>query len=187
MADGVTRIGTSASDALSGTGLDDTIEGKGGNDTIYGENGDDYIRGGSGNDVLYGDNGRYGDTGNDTLRGGSGNDTIDAGGGNNTIRAGSGDDTIIILEGTNNVKGGSGADIFLFDLGPSTTTIKDFELGVDKLGLGGLGISSYDQLLGMIDGPVNEGNTDTKIVVGDVTIILEDVVWSDLSPDDLLF
>lgn len=65
----VTRIGSIASQAISGGAFDDTLSGLGGNDTLHGNDGDDHLIGGGGTDVLDGGKGA------DTMEGGAGNDT----------------------------------------------------------------------------------------------------------------
>jgi Ca2+-binding RTX toxin-like protein len=97
------------------------VFGLGGNDLITGTNMNDYINGGIGNDTL------KGGSGNDTLYGESGNDFLKAGIGNDKLKGGLGKDILY---------GELGADSFIFDsvlATANTDTIKDFQLGVDKL------------------------------------------------------
>ena len=66
--DGVTRIGNSGSNTLTGTEAEDTLLGLGGNDTLLGGGGGDALEGGSGGDRLTGGRGA------DSLSGGAGAD-----------------------------------------------------------------------------------------------------------------
>jgi len=50
----VTRVGSAASQAISGGLGDDVLSGLGGNDTLYGHEGDDQLNGGPGNDIMVG-------------------------------------------------------------------------------------------------------------------------------------
>ena len=90
-----------------------------------------------------------GGAGNDTMSGATGNDFMDGGVGNDSLNGGSGNDTLIGGDGRDALTGGDGADIFIF----SQTTqspdampdmIKDFQVGMDKLALTGLGLHAFD-------------------------------------------
>ena len=65
----VTRVGSDASQTISGGAFGDTLLGLGGNDVLNGNGGDDNLIGGDGNDVL------NGGTGDDVMVGGTGDDT----------------------------------------------------------------------------------------------------------------
>lgn len=84
--------------------------------------------GGSGHDTLTGGEGEeriYGLEGNDSLLGGEGDDTLHGGEGDDILDGGGGRDVIV---------GGEGADIFVIaPYGGGYSTIKDFELGTDKI------------------------------------------------------
>ena len=118
--------GGSGDDSLIGLSGTDTLNGGMGNDFLRGQAGDDLLSGGEDNDLLLGDNG------NDYLEGGDGRDTLGGGGGDDTLLGGTGID---ILYGN--------ADANTFVLGTSLTNsdrdiIRDFELGVDALGVSNL-------------------------------------------------
>jgi hypothetical protein len=66
----VARIGSDASQKISGGSADDILAGMGGDDELLGNGGNDILGGGDGNDVL------RGGTGDDTMSGGSGDDTF---------------------------------------------------------------------------------------------------------------
>jgi Ca2+-binding RTX toxin-like protein len=80
------------------------------NDIAGFDNSDDVINGQGGNDILSGLGG------NDILRGGTGNDTLSGGAGNNILT------------------GNEGADVFVISLN-STSTVTDFTLGQDLIGI----------------------------------------------------
>ncbi|WP_289500226.1 hypothetical protein [Gloeocapsopsis sp. IPPAS B-1203] len=155
-------FGTAGNDVLLGSNTRDCISGLDGNDTLAGLLGDDTLLGGAGNDVLRGDlnnrspQGSVG--GNDTLFGGLGNDQLGGKGGddqlfgeqgNDTLygddgddllRGGAGNDTLI----GDDFSGGQGSDTFVLAAGEGRDTIRDFEDGIDLIGLaGGL---SFEQL-----------------------------------------
>ncbi|HEV7264065.1 MAG TPA: M10 family metallopeptidase C-terminal domain-containing protein [Falsiroseomonas sp.] len=137
---------------------------RGGNDTVYAGFGADTVWGGDGDDMIYGaGQGQPGPgerayrlDGPDLLLGGAGNDVISGGGGGDTIHAGGGDDVLRGDLGADVLHGGCGADIFVFGRGgpidafaPHSETretgapdvILDFEQGVDRLDVRGLGHS----------------------------------------------
>lgn len=139
----------------------------GGDDTVYAGFGADWVWGGNGDDLIFGHGmGRPGSgsdveralrlDGADWLYGGAGNDTIDGGGGDDTIHGGKGDDRLSGGFGADALSGGSRADVFVFgrggpasDFAPHTATretgtpdmILDFEQGVDRIDVAGLGHS----------------------------------------------
>ncbi|MGK7890228.1 MAG: hypothetical protein AB4042_12910, partial [Leptolyngbyaceae cyanobacterium] len=76
-----------------------------------------------------------GDDGNDTLIGGSGDDMIVGGDNNDTLRGGDGDDMIIGGDGRDVCVGGNGSDTFVLQNTILFGVIRDFEIGVDFLGL----------------------------------------------------
>lgn len=149
--------GLDGNDTVRGRAGDDTITGDNGSDTLFGQNGDDDLFGGNGNDRLVGGNGNdsldgnsgvdelFGDAGNDFISGGNGNDRLVGGDGSDALAGGSGSDTIIggagndvIIGGSgfNLLTGGAGADDFILDRSQSADVITDFQLGVDRIGLG---------------------------------------------------
>lgn len=133
-----TLYGTAGDDILYAGEGNNTIFACYGNDTIYAGAGNDYIDAGEGNNLI------YAGEGNNTIKTGAGNDTIYAGAGDDIIHAGAGDDLIyagegnnIIYAGTGNntVYTGSGYDLFALSAGEGVTTIINFEVGKDLLGL----------------------------------------------------
>lgn len=109
--------GTNAADNLVGTGGGDEITGLQGGDTLSGRAGDDSLEGGNGSDKLFGeadDDSLSGDNGDDQLTGGEGDDFLSAG------------------NGSDQLTGGGGVDVFFLESKTGTTTIQDFEDGIDQ-------------------------------------------------------
>lgn len=157
-------------DLMAGGAGDDTMEGGNGDDTLYGNSGDDVMDLGNGNDWASGGDGNdwiNGHTGNNTIRGGNGDDTIYGGvgddliagnndndeihgvAGDNRMFGGAGNDTIHSGSGTDTMYGGADADVFVFSSvsdsahGAMRDTIADFEAGVDRIDLSGLGSLTF--------------------------------------------
>ncbi|MBR8826693.1 MAG: esterase-like activity of phytase family protein [Gomphosphaeria aponina SAG 52.96 = DSM 107014] len=148
-------------------GNSDLIKGGAGADTLDASlgSGKNQLNGGGGADELIAGT-------NDTLNGGAGKDVIDASlgqgnnelygdkksdrfflGSNDTLWGGSGDDEFYAFtNGDNEITGGSGADQFWIataEYPESANIITDFELGVDVIGIAGLGIGFADLELTM--------------------------------------
>ena len=143
--------GTSRADTLVGTSGSDEILGLGGNDTLSGRAGDDTLDGANGDDRLFGEDGI------DTLIGGNGNDTLTGGRGDDYLEADNGSDMLM---------GGAGSDTFFLQRKTGSTTIQDFEDGVDLLSLdpdSGLSLKSLSF--------EKQGN-DTRIVGGGQVLAL---------------
>jgi len=138
--------GTNDRDDFVGTAGKDVIVGFGGDDRIVGALGADILYGGVGNDRIEGDQRANNAGGDDLIYGGSGNDRIDGDGGNDIIYGEDGDDSIRGDEGDDFLIGGAGrdrlfgeegADTFVLALGEGDDIIRDFEVGVDMIGLSG--------------------------------------------------
>ena len=89
----------------------------------------DHLKGGLGNDTI------IGAAGFDRLRGYAGNDKLQGGLGNDKLDGGDGDDVLIGNYGTDILFGGVGNDLFYLEDVKGRDRIKDFELGIDKIGL----------------------------------------------------
>ncbi|WP_127112547.1 DUF4214 domain-containing protein [Shimia sediminis] len=76
---------------------------------------------------------------NDILTGGSQDDVLSGGDGNDTLIGGEGEDTLMDGRGADVLYGGDGADVFVFSRDGQSDRIMDFEIGVDRLDLSGLG------------------------------------------------
>ena len=126
---GETINGTEGEDHIRGTAGDDVIVALDGDDRVFADPGNDILSGGSGRDRLFGSDGRdilIGDMGNDFLNGGAG------------------DDVLMGVTGRDVLVGGDGADLFVFGVGDGgarnsnalgNDLIRDFEVGIDKIGL----------------------------------------------------
>jgi len=99
---------------------------------------------GAGNDLVDASAG----TGNNRLYGGNGDDILLAGV-NDRLFGGDGDDMLFAGDSDNLLTGGAGTDQFWIataDLPSGANTITDFEMDVDLIGIGGLGVTSVDDL-----------------------------------------
>ncbi|MEM9945139.1 MAG: DUF6851 domain-containing protein [Cyanobacteria bacterium P01_D01_bin.36] len=155
-------VGTSDGDIIrakgnNGTLAGGTFYGRAGNDLIVGSKGKDTIFGGDGDDVLKGDKGAlsegnddiiYGNAGRDRIVGKAGNDTLYGGDDDDRLIGDSGDDVLSGGLGNDKLTGdrrgtGGGADTFILRAFEGLDIITDFEVGIDKIGLGG-GLSFSD-------------------------------------------
>ncbi len=118
---------------------------------------------GVGNDLA---NRLTGSDADNWLLGGAGNDTLDGAGGLDVLF------------------GEAGADRFVFRRGGGDDVIGDFAVGVDKLQLLGLGITSFSQLLG--NAVQVAGDTGFDLGQGE-TVILLGVTLAQLTAADFLF
>ncbi|MDJ0716466.1 MAG: hypothetical protein QNJ54_20015 [Prochloraceae cyanobacterium] len=190
----------------TGTGSDELVASR--KDRLFGGEDNDILEAsaGSGNNRLYGGNGndeiilgRH-----DRAFAGLGNDTLDAssGGGGNRIYGnegndlfflgsgdrllgGAGEDSFFVNSGGNNtIIGGTEADQFWIanaQLPDSPNTIADFEVGIDVLRIGGIGLQFSDLQL------LSEG-ANTIIVNGITSLaILQGIAPASLSPTDFIF
>ncbi len=137
-------IGLAGVDNLSGGDDRDFVYGGRDNDTARGGAGDDEVRGNLGNDTL------FGDAGADDLRGGGGNDIMEGGLDNDFLFGENGADILFGGEGNDVMTGGKGAgeldgtkDTFVFAAGGAFDRIKDFEDGIDVLGLNSFGFTDF--------------------------------------------
>jgi hypothetical protein len=135
--------GTGETEVLAGDAEDNRINGFDGDDAITGASGDDDIWGGFGSDTLEGNLGAdmlYGGPGNDTILGQDGNDRLFGGTEEDNLNGGVGNDILRGGLGNDILTGDIGSDLFVLFPTEGTDTITDFEVGVDRLVLGG-GIS----------------------------------------------
>jgi Ca2+-binding RTX toxin-like protein len=192
---------------LTGSALGDVLTGDDGANTLIGSNGDDELEGGAGADFLDGGDGGDeldGGGGNDTLLGGDGNDLLTDLSGHNTLDGGAGND-VLTVAGTNFdvLTGGSGPDRFVLtvelvdqpgpppDIDPffvtstvptiadATTTITDFEAGLDRITFSGY----FDVMAA-----ASQVGSDVSIdVAPGYTLLLLDTQLSELSSSDFDF
>lgn len=149
---------TGYADQLYGEGGNDRLFGFGGSDWIYGGTGQDYIEGGAGHDQLYGNDG------SDRLKGGAGTDNLYGGG------------------GRDNLWGGADADIFFFsveDIG-RRDAIRDFEDGIDRIAINGMGLGWGDLTISPLDG----GLSSLVSITNGLSFRVDDIVTGDLTVSD---
>ncbi|MGF1498799.1 MAG: tandem-95 repeat protein [Elainellaceae cyanobacterium] len=193
------QVGGNGRDTLS-AGHKDKLFGKGGKDvlTALDGRGHNYLGGGRDNDILYGKI-------NDKLLGGSGRDYLDASQGKrkNLLKGGKGEDELLgsfsdrlfgnngddILwagQGKNRLKGGKGADQFWIvdgKLPRRRNEIKDFEVGVDLLG-----VSASNEIRSFTDlAFVQQGNNTLIQFNGRDIVLLKQVNADSLTSQDVLF
>ena len=142
-----TIFGRAGNDAIDGGSEDDRLFGGDGNDTINGGSENDRIAGNAGDDILTGGSGDdriFASSGTDILDGGSGDDRLFGGDdrdilignmGDDFLNGGDGDDVLMGVTGRDVLVGGDGADLFVYGVGDGKDLIRDFEVGIDKIGL----------------------------------------------------
>ncbi|QKQ73343.1 esterase-like activity of phytase family protein [Nostoc sp. TCL240-02] len=164
-----------------------TADGGNGNDviTVVEASGSNNLLGAAGYDTLSVVEGSR-----QSLFGGSGNDTLSSSGSNNRLNGGSGDDKLFsnfndslfggdgddVLfagqQGGNRLSGGAGADQFWIanaSLPTSKNIVTDFAIAIDKIGLGGVGITQFSALTLLQQGSdtiVKTGNTELVSLLG---------------------
>ncbi len=205
---GANRItGNAGGNRLAGGAGGDTLDGAAGRDTLYGGEGDDvfHVQGaedtvvewsGQGRDTVVADSGAAGyalpaHVEALVLAGatahGTGNGLANRMAGNglgNTLRAGAGDDTLLGGGGDDALHGEAGADLFVFDPGMGRDRIADFQPGIDRLLLRGLGVASFAQLLAA----TADGGEGAVIEFGDgQRLVLQGVSEARLGAADALF
>ncbi|MBD2204632.1 alkaline phosphatase D family protein [Calothrix sp. FACHB-1219] len=133
--DELTVVEASGSNRLSGGAGSDTLK------VIEGSH--QFLFGGSGNDILT-SNGN-----NNRLNGGSDDDTLFANT-NDTLLGGNGDDILFAGQGGGNrLTGGAGSDQFWIanaSIPISKNIVTDFTPGIDIIGIGGLGLTQFNDL-----------------------------------------
>ncbi|ERN42249.1 3-phytase (myo-inositol-hexaphosphate 3-phosphohydrolase) [Rubidibacter lacunae KORDI 51-2] len=171
---------------FGGSGNDLIDNTTGGNSRIYGGSGVNEILGGTGDRIV---SGSGPDTIDTTAGGGgnriyslAGNDIIFLGSGDRAI-AGADDDQIFTIGGGNTLTGSQGSDLFGVvnaQLPEEENTITDFEVGIDTIGIAGVGASFADLTIG--------GETDGTIALnGTPLATLLGVPGSSLSAGDFTF
>ncbi len=103
------------------------------------------------------------------------------------------DDIIIGGPGTNILYGKGGADTFVIKANHITTksstydTIKDFQVGVDKIDLSVLGVSSWDQLQTVLNKSVSAVGFTLQYNKVKHDLFIPNVTFAQLSADDFIF
>ena len=124
----------------------------------------------------------------DTLRGNADNNSLWGLGGNDDLDGGAGNDWIYGGAGNDTLTGGVGNDVFVFDPGFGKDVVTDFVAGAGTEDIiafrGAPNLTSYADVL---NSAADDG-TDTTITLDtDNSIVLKNVVLSDLSSDDFRF
>ena len=91
-----------------------------------------------------------------------------------------GDDLIDGKEGFNFVSGGGGSDVFVFN-DHSRNFVTDFEVGVDKIDVSGLGVTSLDDIA------TRDFFSSALLQIDKGSMYLASVSEDDLSSDDFIF
>ncbi|MEH2367231.1 phytase [Nostoc sp.] len=179
------------------------------NTNADGGNGDDVITvvEASGSNSLFGaegdDNLTIIEGSRQSLFGGSGNDSLRSGGSNNRLYGGSGDDKLFsnindslfggdgddVLftgqKGGDRLSGGSGIDQFWIanaSLPTNKNIVTDFTVGIDKIGLGGIGVTQFNALT-----LLQQGN-DTIVKIGNAELVsLLGITSTNLTANDFVF
>ncbi len=192
-------LGEAGNDLIFGGMGDDTLRGGDGDDTLYGEAGNDLLIGGTGRDLIYGGAGNdilRGNGGFDTLFGGAGDDFIAGGAqadqlfggpGNDTLDGGSGFDTLDGGEGNDLLTGGFNADTFIFADGHGADTITDFEATNNAEKINFSGLSTLGDIASVLAASSQLGADVLIDTGGDNSILLQNVLLSDLDANDFIF
>ena len=202
-------IGTDDDDIITGGADNDVIEGFGGADKLDGGGGNNtlsyasspsavtvflisnYASGGHAegdeiknfsnligsqhNDVL------VGDWDNNIISGGDGHDIIYSYGGVNFLSGGDGNDTLYGGEGADTLYGGNGSDIFVLSYDYIADIVKDFEDGVDIIGLDD-SITFESLVISNTDGHTSIADKYD----GTIYMVLENITASDITADDFI-
>lgn len=174
---GIRLDGDNSAETLTGTAFDDYLSGGGGNDKLLGLAGNDKVFGGDGNDILRSGAGKdalNGGIGRDRLEGGSGNDVLKGGGGADVVKGGGGRDKVFGGGGNDKLWGNKGADVFVFKSGDGKDTIKDFQMGQDRINMAG---ADMDEIKFIKKGG------DVLLSYDDIKVLVEDVTRSDMMDD----
>ncbi|MBN3938522.1 phytase [Nostoc sp. NMS9] len=176
--DVITVVEASGSNNLFGAAGDDTLTviegsrqslfGGSGNDTLTSNGSNNRLYGGSGDDKLFSNV-------NDSLFGGDGDDVLFAGQGGSNPYGGL----------RQRLSGGTGIDQFWIanaSLPTSKNIVTDFTSGIDKIGLGGIGVTQFNALT-----LLQQGN-DTIVKIGNAELVsLLGIISTNLTANDFVF
>ena len=202
-------IGTDDDDIITGGADDDIIEGFGGADKLDGGGGNNTLSYASSTSGVYvflisnyafgghaeGDeiknfSNLIGSQHNDVLVGNwddniiggrDGHDIIYSYGGVNFLSGGDGNDKLYGGEGADTLYGGNGSDIFVLSYDYTEDVVKDFEDGVDKIGL--------DDDITFESLSISNADGHTSIADkydGTIYMVLENITASDITADDFI-
>ncbi|MBN3890899.1 MAG: phytase [Nostoc sp. JL31] len=169
--DVITVVEASGSNSLFGAAGDDTLTViEGSRQSLFGGSGNDSIRSGGSNNRLYGGSGddKLFSNVNDSLFGGAGDDVLFAG-----------------QQGGDRLSGGTGVDQFWIanaSLPTSKNIVTDFTVGIDKIGLGGIGVTQFNALT-----LLQQGN-NTIVKIGNTELVsLTGITSNTLTANDFIF
>ncbi|MEH2305133.1 phytase [Nostoc sp.] len=169
--DVITVLEANGSNNLFGAEGDDSLTViEGSRQSLFGGSGNDSLRSGGSNNRLYGGSGddKLFSNVNDSLFGGDRNDVLFAGQG-----------------GGNRLSGGTGADQFWIanaSLPTSKNIVTDFTIGIDKIGLGGIGVTQFSDLTLLQQG------SDTLVKIGNTELVsLTGITSNILTANDFIF
>ncbi|MDA8707977.1 hypothetical protein N9M10_01245 [Hellea sp.] len=129
-----------------------------------------------------------GNNSQNTIFGGLGDDIINGGTNSESIHGGDGDDYISAGTGANNIYGGAGIDTFAVNTrGSNTTTIRDFEDGLEVIDLSGIGVSSFDQLVPFLSQVGTSVRLSTVANTSNERLIIDNITLADISAADFIF
>ncbi|MEH2090858.1 phytase [Nostoc sp.] len=176
-------------DGGNGNDVITVVEASGSNNNLFGAAGDDNLT------VIEGSR--------QSLFGGSGNDTLTSNGSNNRLYGGSGDDKLFsnvndslfggdgddVLfagqQGGDRLSGGTGVDQFWIanaSLPTSKNIVTDFTVGIDKIGLGGIGVTQFNALTLLQQGD------DTIVKIGNAELVsFLGITSNTLTANDFVF
>ncbi len=186
---------------VNGPANNTSADGAAGDDdiTVVEANGSNNLFGGAGADTLTVVEGSrqlsFGGSGNDTLKSNGSNNRLYGGSGddklfssvNDSLFGGDGDDVLFAGQGGGNrLSGGAGIDQFWIanaSLPISKNIVTDFAIGIDKIGLGGIGVTQFSALTLLQQGSdtlVKAGNTELASLVGitSTSLTANDFVFS---------
>lgn len=172
-------FGGADNDTLFGNDGIDFLDGGDGNDYLEGGRGGDLIDGGAGIDTLvyrFSEGGVTVNLGSGTASGGDANGDTFYGveniwgsrTGNDTLIGSNGDNTFVEEGGNNILFGGGGSDTFTFmsSATPSSNTVLDFQVGVDRLALFDNGLDDLGFSETAAGTTVTYGAGDSVLLVG---------------------
>ncbi|MEH1985032.1 MULTISPECIES: phytase [unclassified Nostoc] len=169
--DVITVVEASGSNNLFGAAGDDNLTViEGSRQALFGGSGNDSIRSGGSNNRLYGGSGddKLFSNVNDSLFGGAGDDVLFAG-----------------QQGGDRLSGGTGVDQFWIanaSLPTSKNIVTDFTVGIDKIGLGGIGVTQFNALT-----LLQQGN-NTIVKIGNTELVsLTGITSNTLTANDFIF
>jgi Ca2+-binding RTX toxin-like protein len=120
-----------------------------------------------------------GGAGDDQLTGTAGADQILGGAGNDQLRGGDGADVLVDGAGADQMWGGAGADVFVLVRDGQTDTIRDFELGIDRIDISQMGRFYTVEALGF------ESRGDgARLSIGGETLVIRTADGSRLRAED---